>query len=142
MADIKHSIPITATPEQIYPLIATGDGFKQWWAEDVTQTSGAVELGFFNRTTIYRVRRTVDSTPTHAEWMCETGEEWKDTRLIFLLEPAKSGALLRFTHGGWAKNSDYFTACNTTWGELMYRLKAAAEGKAPGPLFRLRDMAY
>jgi hypothetical protein len=32
--------------------------------------------------------------------------------------------------------------CTTTWGELMYRLKAAAEGKKPEPLFSKNGMAY
>jgi hypothetical protein len=50
--------------------------------------------------------------------------------------------LLRFTHGGWRDATDYFTRCNTTWGELMYRLKAVAEGKAPGPLFSREGFGY
>jgi hypothetical protein len=49
---------------------------------------------------------------------------------------------LRFTHGGWRSETDYFLNCNTTWGELMYRLKAAAEGKPRGPLFLASDLAY
>jgi hypothetical protein len=49
---------------------------------------------------------------------------------------------LHFTHGGWRSESAYFISCNTTWGELMYRLKAVAEGKSPGPLFRAADIAY
>ena len=67
--------------------------------------------------------------------MCESGDEWKSTRLSFQIAAAKSGTLLRFSHAGWRAESEYFTSCNTTWGELMFRLKAAAEGKTPGPLF-------
>ncbi len=37
---------------------------------------------------------------------------------------------------------DYFVSCNTTWGELMFRLNAAAEGKTPGPLFSAIGLAY
>ena len=50
--------------------------------------------------------------------------------------------MLRFTHAGWRAEYDYFLSCNTTWGELMFRLKSAAEGKSCGPLFRAADMAY
>lgn len=142
MADIKHSIPIAAKPESIYPLIATAEGFSQWWAADVTEPAGAVELGFFKRATVYRLRLRGEHAPEHAEWMCETGDEWNGTRIIFRLEVGSSGTLLRFMHGGWKAETDYFTACNTTWGELMYRLKAVAEGKRPGPLFRVGDLAY
>jgi hypothetical protein len=43
---------------------------------------------------------------------------------------------------GWRSETDYFLNCNTTWGELMYRLKSAAEGKPRGPLFLASDLAY
>ena len=38
--------------------------------------------------------------------------------------------LLAGYRGGWLSETEYFMTCNTTWGELMYRLKAAAEGKS------------
>jgi hypothetical protein len=62
--------------------------------------------------------------------------------LVFLLEARPSGTLLRFTHAGWQAETDYFTSCNTAWGELMFRLKAAAEGKPRGLLFLAADLAY
>lgn len=142
MADIQHAIQIAAKPETIYPLIATAKGFAQWWAADVTETGGAVELGFFNRATVYRLRLESDRPPVEAEWICETGAEWSGTHVKFRLEGRASGTLVRFTHGGWQSETDYFTSCNTTWGELMFRLKSAAEGKPRGPLFLASDMAY
>lgn len=142
MADIQHSIQIAATPEKIYPLVATGKGFAQWWAADVTEPAGAVELGFFNRSTVYRLRLTMNQAPVEAEWICETGNEWKGTRIVFRLESREAGTVVRFTHGGWQAPSEYFVNCNTTWGELMYRLKAAAEGKGHGPLFLPGELAY
>jgi hypothetical protein len=75
----------------------------------------AVQLGFFNRATVYRLRLEVDKPPLRAEWMCETGDEWSGTRIVFRLEGRGSGALLRFTHGGWRSETDYFVSCNTTW---------------------------
>jgi len=142
MADIQHAIQIAATPETIYPLIATAKGFGQWWAADISESPSGVELGFFNRTTVYRLRLTVDEPPVHADWICETGAEWSGTHLIFRLEGRGAGTLARFTHGGWQSATDYFVSCTTTWGELMFRLKAAAEGKSRGPLFLAGDMAY
>jgi|SRR5579859_386699 len=142
MLDIQHSVQIAAKLEAIYPLVATADGFRKWWATDVTETDGAVDLAFFNRMTVYRLRRTVDKPPTEVEWLCETGQEWTGTRISFRLEPGESGTLLRFSHADWQAATDYFVSCNTAWGELMYRLKAAAQGKAPGPLFTTAGMAY
>src|ERR1700693_3496415 len=114
MADIKHSVPITAKPEAIYPLVATAKGFSQWWAADVTDSAGAVELGFFKRATVYRVRLKVDKAPGHAEWVCETGDEWNGTRIVFRLEAGKSGTLLRFIHRDLKAEPDCFAACKTT----------------------------
>ena len=135
----------------MYPLVATGKGFAQWWAADVAESADAVELGFFNRTTVYRLRLKSArppapplhvGSPSRAEWVCDTGDEWNGTHITFRLEARDSGTLVRFTHGGWPSASDYFIACNTTWGELMYRLKAAAEGKPRGPLFLAGALAY
>jgi hypothetical protein len=142
MADIRHSIQIASLPETVYPLIATAQGFTQWWAADTTEIPGAVELGFFNRATVYRLKITTDQPPAHVDWVCDTGDEWSGTYIIFRLEARGSASLLRFTHAGWRSETDYFVACNTTWGELMFRLKAAAEGKSHGPLFLANEMAY
>lgn len=143
MADIRHSIQISAKAEEIYPLVSTASGFGQWWATDIIESAGAVELGFFERATIYRLRLGAVRAPWHAEWVCESGAEWNGTRIGFEMEAAaKGGTVLRFTHGGWHEASEYFVMCNTTWGELMFRLKAAAEGKARGPLFSVEGMGY
>jgi uncharacterized protein YndB with AHSA1/START domain len=142
MPDIQHAIQIAAKPEAIYPLVSTAKGFTRWWAQDVTEAPGAVELGFFKRNTVYRLKLTAGHPPFLAHWICETGKEWIDTRITFRLEARGAGTFVRFTHGGWQAETDYFTSCNTTWGELMFRLKAAAEGNPRGPLFLTDDLAY
>jgi uncharacterized protein YndB with AHSA1/START domain len=142
MPDIKHMIRIAAPPDAVFPLTSTAKGFAEWWAADVTEAAGAVELGFFNRTTIYRLQLTSSEAPARAEWRCESGQEWEGTRIAFALAADGAGTLLRFIHADWAAETDYFTSCTTTWGELMFRLKAAAEAKAPGPLFLAAGMAY
>jgi hypothetical protein len=53
-----------------------------------------------------------------------------------------AASLVRFTHGGWQSQADYFVSCNTVGGELMFRLRAEAEGKARGPLFLRGALAY
>jgi hypothetical protein len=144
MPDITHMIRIAAPAAQIVPLVSTGPGFTQWWAEDEESGSdGTVRLGFFNRSTIYIVRPEGAPTAAHAAWRCESGDEWSGTRLVFDLQPAGNNeTALKFAHAGWRNATDYFVSCNTTWGELMYRLKAAAEGKSPGPLFARNGLAY
>ena len=142
MPDIQHAIQIAAKPETIYPIVATAHGFSQWWATDITESGGLVELGFFNRATVYKLKREIDKPPAHADWLCQSVDEWGGTHIIFRVEARGAESLLRFTHAGWRSETDYFTSCNPTWGALMYRLKAAAEGKPAGPLFLANDMAY
>src|SRR5215470_277334 len=142
MTDIQHSIQIAARPEIVYSLVATAKGFSVWWATDITERDGAVELGFFNRSTIYRLRLRLNQPPTEAQWLCDTGDEWNGTQLLFQLESANSGTLLRLTHAGWRSQSDYFVSCSPRWGALLHRLKSAAQGNQPGPLFLAEEMAY
>jgi hypothetical protein len=47
----------------------------------------------------------------------------------------KNGTLVRFTHANWKDETDCFVSSTTVWGELMFRLKSAVEGKPRGPLF-------
>ena len=143
MADIVHLIQIAASPSALYELVGTPEGFTKWWAEDLEKRAdGSIELGFFDRSTVYRFRA-ADLRPDElASWRCESGQEWQGTTLEFVLQPADAGALLRLTHRDWGAQTDYFATCNTTWGELMFRLKATAEGKAPGPLFSRSGMSY
>jgi len=142
MPDIHHSINIAAPIDVVRKLVSTGEGLRQWWAEDMdTAADGSVTLGFFNKATSYRLRLLENSAGKIA-WRCETGKEWQDTELVFSLAAARAGLLLDFVHGKWREATPYFVSCNTTWGELMFRLKRAAEGRHPGPLFLRDSLAY
>ena len=144
MADIQHSIPVEAPAEAVYPLVSTGEGFSKWWATDIVELQRdpvVLELGFFNRSTTYRLRAEELAPDQPARWRCETGQEWAGTHLTFTLQANGDKTLVRFVQGDWRAVTDYFIACNTTWGELMFRLKAVAEGKSPGPLFSRDGMS-
>ncbi|MDR3570897.1 MAG: SRPBCC domain-containing protein [Candidatus Pacebacteria bacterium] len=137
MADIRHSISIDALRERVFPLIASGSGFSRWWAADVLEdySTGIIEARFYNPATVYRLKPIQNSTSWTTEWMCQTGEEWTGTRLLFELKETSGKTELRFTHADWKAETDYFVSCRKTWEDLMLRLKAAAEGGGLGPLF-------
>jgi hypothetical protein len=144
MPDIHHQIQIAADPAVIFPLFASAAGFTAWWAVDARELGdpARVELAFFNRRTVYRLRPETFVSPVSAAWRCETGQEWSDTLLSFALHQQGEHTILRFAHAGWAAETDYFVSCNTVWGELLFRLKAAAEGHPRGPLFLADSLAY
>jgi len=56
--------------------------------------------------------------------------------------PAPSDLTVYRIDGGWRSETENFMNCNTTWGELMYRLMAVAEGKSRGPLFLANELGY
>jgi uncharacterized protein YndB with AHSA1/START domain len=134
--DISHLINIAVPPTTVFPLVAAGPGFRQWWAEDVVVAQdGSAELGFYDRQTVFRLRPQTHLTERRATWVCDKGGEWAGTRLTFLLTSTDSGTLLRLEHADWREESELFTRCNTTWGALVYHLKAVAEGRSHQPLF-------
>jgi hypothetical protein len=135
MPDIKHSISINAPQERIRSLVSSAAGFAEWWAQDSVQEGDVAELGFFSKNTVYTFRN--ETSADGVFWRCLTGKEWEGTTLNFRWEPRGMETLLHFVHGDWKAETPYFINCNTTWGELMFRLKAAAEGKKIEPLFTI-----
>lgn len=138
MPDIRHLLHIDAPPNKVFPLVSTARGFSRWWAadtRDVVAPQPGVELRFAGSDTVYRLRAETFLPPAQAAWTCETGREWAGTQLIFLLAAGEAGTTLRFEHSDWREETDYFLSCNTVWGELLFRLKAEAEGTGAGPLF-------
>jgi uncharacterized protein YndB with AHSA1/START domain len=137
MADMIHEIRVAASPEAVYAAIATQDGLRGWWTADTTAEPRAgtiARLGFGHRASIFEMRVEALDPGRRVEWSClGDNEEWKGTRLTWTVDPDEGGTRLRFVHGGWRSTEGWFGVCNSTWGELMYRLKAYAETGAPRP---------
>src|SRR5262249_43248483 len=135
MANIRLAVVVDAPGGQDFPLVATAHGLSRWGGSGLTEKGGKVGLGFFKRATGYRLKLAKVQSPLRAEWQCVSGQEWNGTRIVFELASESGKTQVRFAHADWKDETDYFALCTTTWGELMYRLKATAEGKSPGPLF-------
>jgi uncharacterized protein YndB with AHSA1/START domain len=137
MADLKHQIDIEASPEQVYAALATSEGLASWWTADARaeqRIGGKAEFGFNKRAAVYRMTIGKLDPGKEVVWGCQgDNPEWAGTKLSWTITPQRAGCVLRFTHGGWKSASDFFAMCNSTWGELMYRLKGYLEGRAPGP---------
>jgi len=139
MPDMHHEIEIAAPSKKVYEALTTSEGLRGWWTVDsqAEATVGSVaEFGFFNRETVFRMRIDRLRPRRRIIWTCLDGpEEWKGTVLTWALAPEGEGTKLHFKHGKWRSNKGAFAHCNSTWGALMYRLKAYAEGKEQGPHF-------
>ena len=92
------------------------------------------EFGFGNRATVFRTRIAELQPNTRLVWEC-LGDvnEWNGTQLTWDLCEQEGKTEVCVTQGNWRSTDGWFALCNTTWGELMYRLKNHVEGKAPGP---------
>jgi Activator of Hsp90 ATPase homolog 1-like protein len=67
-------------------------------------------------------------------WGCQgDNPDWNGTTLTWAITPHDQGSMLHFTRGGWKAANEFFAICNSTWGELMYRIRGYLEGRKPGP---------
>jgi uncharacterized protein YndB with AHSA1/START domain len=140
MPDILHEIVIDAPPEKVYGAITKTEELRSWWTADSTagpEVGSVAVFKFAGGKVVFRMRIDELVPGKRVVWTClGEDEEWKGTRLTFDLHPAEEGGTdLRFTHAEWRSLDGYYAVCNTTWGELMYRLKEYLEGGSPGPLF-------
>ena len=140
MPTLLHQIKISASPERVFDAIATADGLRGWWTTDVIAEpiEGSIaEFGFNRRATVFRMRVDELVPGRRITWSCLGGhDEWEGTSLEFHLSPEDGGGVdLRFAHQDWRSLAGAYAVCNTTWGELMYRLKFYAETDTPDPLF-------
>lgn len=135
MADLKHQIPIDASPAKVYAAIATESGLRSWWTVDTKmneKVGGKAEFGFDKRGMVFRMKID-DLQPNRSVRMSCSGDhpEWAGTTLEWKIEPASDGAVLNFIHRGWRETTDFCASCNSMWGQLIFRLKAYVEtGKA------------
>jgi uncharacterized protein YndB with AHSA1/START domain len=138
MPQMLHEIDIAASPARVYEALTTQKGVRSWWTAGTVMdehVGGKADFGFDGGAVVFRMK-IVELTPgKRVVWACVGGDnpEWKGTRLSWDISKAGRGSLLRFTHARWRKASHMFAICNSTWGELVHRLKATCEGARPGP---------
>jgi uncharacterized protein YndB with AHSA1/START domain len=140
MAELKHQVPIATTPAKVFAALTTQAGLRHWWTADATadeKVGGKAEFGFDKRQMVFRMKIEKLEPGKQVVWRCHGDHpEWNGTTLTWNIAREDGASVLRFTHSGWKSVTEYYTGCNSAWGELIYRLKDYAEGKDPGPLWR------
>ena len=92
------------------------------------------EFGFDKRQMIFRTKIEKLEPGKQVVWSCHGEQpEWNGTVLTWDIARDGNATILRFTQGGWKSMSEMYAICNSSWGELMHRLRDYAEGKRPGP---------
>jgi len=137
MAELNHQIPINASVQKVYAALTTQAGLRGWLTADAKaeeRVGGKAEFGFDNRGMVFHMSIDKLEPGQRVVWSCHGDHpEWNGTVLTWELTPQNGGTGLRFTQSGWKEITDFCASCNSTWGELMFRLKDYVEGRNPGP---------
>jgi uncharacterized protein YndB with AHSA1/START domain len=141
--DSLHEIPVAAPPAKVYQAWTTVEGLTAWWTADAkTPEHGDGEYVFtFDGGSVAFHFRVEEEVPgERVLWRGVAGpgmpEEWIGTTIDVHLSQAGNGRTrLQFGHRGWRSSDGFYCVCNTTWGELLYRLRDWCEGRPRGPLF-------
>src|SRR5579859_4707536 len=111
MAEIRHQIPIKATPAKVYAALATQAGLREWWTADTRadeKVGGKAEFGFDKRGMVFRMNidKLEPGERVFGGWHGDH-PEWSGTVLTWELTPQDGGTTLRFTQSGWKELSDF-----------------------------------
>jgi uncharacterized protein YndB with AHSA1/START domain len=142
MPDSLHEISIDASPAAVFEAWTTADGLSSWWTKQVRVSPevGGINVLLFEGARVAFHFRIDDQDPAKlVRWTGVPGQkmpdEWVDTRIEVDLVATNGGTRMRFGHRNWKSAEGAYRVCNTTWGELMYRLRDHCEGRGRGPLF-------
>jgi len=130
MSDIKHLLVINAPPEKVYRALTEQEGLTGWWTHQAVikpEAGSIAEFRFGDR--YHNQMKITELIPNlRVRWRCDLGEkEWINTVFVFDLEKDGQKTILRFTHGDWRRETDFFAFCNYQWGRYMNSLKLYCE---------------
>lgn len=141
---LEREIHIDAAPEVVFDVVSSPDHLREWWpdeAEFPAVPGGAGRIGFGDREHgVTWVRFTVvDAAPPRLfsfRWTHEEGEQaapGNSNLVVFELEPAGDGTLLRMTETGFrergwdeAKAAETYADHANGWDFFLPRLQAYA----------------
>ena len=139
MASIKHFLIIKAPPEKVFEAITTTEGLKGWWTLDANadEKVGGIAEFIFGERYHNKMQITELEQNRRVEWKCFQGDkEWIGTTFEFDIEEKNEDTVLRFAHGNWKGETDFFASCNYQWGYYMRSLAGYCE-KGEGTPFKV-----
>jgi len=142
MPSSLHEIHINADPHKVFDAWTTQQGLSSWWTKDsrVPAEAGKTYVFVFDSGNVeFHFRVDQQKKDRYVRWTGVEAKrmpgEWVGTNIEVFLESTDQGTKMRFQHTNWKTDQGMYCICNTTWGELMYRLKDYCEGRGRGPLF-------
>lgn len=139
MAEIRHEIKISGTPQQVYDALTTVDGLRAWHTP-LAEGTGDVGTEWVFRFTgrpefVWAITESVPASAV--AWRCAGGPgDSPGTTVTFGLEPLDDGRTqVELTHAGWPGTHGNFRKCNTIWAVLLHHLGQYVETSQPATAF-------
>ena len=141
--DSMHEIMVSAPASRVYEAWTTKDGLQAWWTGNATvpgSPGGNYVFRFEGGNVAFHFRADEQVPGERVLWTGVEGpnmpDEWIGTHIdVRITKVAEGRTRMQFAHRDWRSTEGAYCMCNTTWGELMYRLKDSCEGRSRGPLF-------
>lgn len=136
MPDIIHRIEINADTETVFSALATEQGLKGWWTNDVVMESprvgSVIKFRFGGGGPDMEITRL--ETSHLVEWKCVAGpEEWIDTVLSFSLTASNENTVVFFAHRNWKAEVEFMGHCSSKWAQFLFSLKLFLENGVGKP---------
>jgi len=141
MARIALATTIKADAADIIKALDSAEGIAGFWTEDISYegVGGVLSAGFADAPAPFRFR--VDEVRDNAVRWTNVGEFppfFAGTTVSWTLMPApEGGAMVLFTHDGWASDDMPMPAIAFVWGQVLASLKSYVETDSGSPLHRL-----
>jgi uncharacterized protein YndB with AHSA1/START domain len=130
MADITHHFPINAPPWKVFQAVSTPAGLDAWWTKRSAgkPVEGAEYELWFGPEYDWRavVSRCVPETEFEFR-ITDAQEDWRGTRVRFLLDEKDGVTRVRFQHMGWPEANEHYSVSCYCWAMYLRLLKRYVE---------------
>ncbi len=130
MADIVHHFPIKASRQQVFRAVSTPAGLDSWWTKRSSgePAQGAAYKLWFGPEYDWRAvaSRCVPNSEFELE-IVSAHEDWRGTRVGFVLDEKEGVTQVRFHHLGWPEPNEHYRGSCYCWAMYLRLLKRYVE---------------
>ena len=132
MYTIENSIEVAASPETIFALVTTREGFRAWLADDTrVDSTGRYTFAFAQPTESRDVTFRLDRADPGGIAMTCVAEinnpDWLGTELAINVTPLASGRTrIELVHSGYRSKNEVYARCIGAWAHFIASLAKCA----------------